>query len=135
MKITTSLLLFATLACFAANNISAATVPAGTDLVVKTDDVINSSDKPGKTFPAVLFHAVSVNGKVVLPAGTKVTGKIETSRRMTHSPEKFTVNLVDVTVGGQAKPVQTKAINMENIPARVGCPFPTATTTSPKGGN
>jgi len=123
MKITTSLLLFATLACFAASNTSAATVPAGTDLVVKTDDVINSSDKPGKTFPAVLFQAVSVNGKVVLPAGTKVTGKIETSRRMTHSPERFTVNLVDVTVGGHAKAVQTKAINMENYTSSGGVSF------------
>jgi hypothetical protein len=124
MKITTSLFIFATLAWFAANNTSAATVPAGTSLIVKTLDVINSADARGKKFPAVLLHDVSVKGKVVLPAGTKVTGQIETSRRMMNSPETLTVNLVDVTVGGQAKPVQTTgAIKLENYTSRGGTSF------------
>jgi hypothetical protein len=123
MKITTSLLLFAALAWSAASNASAATVPAGTDLLVKTLDVINSADARGKKFPGVLLHDVSVKEKVVLPAGTKVTGQIVTSRRMMNSPETLTVSVVDVTVGGHVKPVQTGAIKLENYTSSGGTSF------------
>jgi hypothetical protein len=123
MKITTSLLLFAALAWSAASNASAATVPAGTDLLVKTLDVINSADARGKKFPGVLLHDVSVKEKVVLPAGTKVTGQIVTSRRMMNSPETLTVSVVDVTVGGHDKPVQTGAIKLENYTSSGGTSF------------
>ena len=122
MKITTSLLLFVgTFAWFAVDNALATTVPAGTSLVVKTLDVISSSEAPGKKFPTVLLHDVAVKGRVVLPAGTKVTAKIETSKRMSSSAERLTVNLTDVIVGGHAIPLRTTgAVKVENYTSSRG---------------
>src|SRR5258708_29450423 len=108
MKITTPLLLFVgPFAWFAVDNALATTVPAGTSLVVKTLDTISSSETRGKKFPTVLLHDVAVKGRVVLPAGTKVTAKIVTSKRMSSSAERLTVNLTDVMVGGHAIPLRT----------------------------
>ena len=122
MKITTSLLLFVgTVAWFAVDNALATTVPAGTSLVVKTLDVISSSETPGKKFPTVLLHDVAVKGRVVLPAGTKVTAKIVTSKRMSSSAERLTVNLTDVMVGGHAIPLRTTgAVKVENYTSSRG---------------
>src|SRR5450432_457658 len=86
---------------------SAATVPAGTTLIVQTLDAISSVDAPGTRFAAQLANSVVVNGKVILPAGTKLSGKIETSRRMVSSSQRLTVNLSDVQVGGRAVPIKT----------------------------
>ena len=58
----------------------AATIPAGTTLVVETLDTISSQDRVGKKFAAQLDRDVVVNGTVLLRAGTKVVGKVETSR-------------------------------------------------------
>jgi hypothetical protein len=58
----------------------AATVPAGTTLVVRTLDTIHSNDRVGRTFKAELDQSVVANGKAVLPKGTKVVGKIEASQ-------------------------------------------------------
>jgi hypothetical protein len=58
----------------------AATIPAGTKLVVQTIDAISSRAVVGRTFTARLDQDIAVNGKVVLRAGTKVLGKIEASR-------------------------------------------------------
>lgn len=84
-----------------------ATVPAGTVLVVRTLDAVVSTDTPGTRFSAQLATNVAVNGKVILPAGTKVSGKIETSRRTVSSTQRLTVNLTDVQVGGRAVPIKT----------------------------
>lgn len=85
----------------------AATVPAGTKLIVKTLEAVTSTDVPGTRFAAQLAINVSVKGKVILPAGTKVSGKIQTSRRIVSSSERLTVNLVDVQAGGRTVPVKT----------------------------
>jgi len=86
---------------------SAATVPAGTILGVRTLDAVVSTDTPGTRFSAQLANNITVNGKAVLPAGTKFSGKIETSRRMVSSSQRLTVNLTDVQVGGRAVPIKT----------------------------
>jgi hypothetical protein len=49
----------------------AATIPAGTTLLVRTNQTISSNDPVGKTFSAQLANDVVVAGKVVLRAGTK----------------------------------------------------------------
>ena len=92
----------------------AATVPAGTVLVVRTLDAVVSTDTPGTRFAAQLANNVAVNGKVILPAGTKFSGKIVTSRRMVSSTQRLTVNLTDVQVGGRAVPIKTAAIPLSN---------------------
>ena len=108
MKTTTSLLF--TLAVFAwgtAHHASAATVPAGTQLVVRTLDLITSADAPGTRFHTELIRNITVQGRVVLPAGTKIMGKVETSRRMASSGGQLSVNLTEVIVGGRAHPLRT----------------------------
>ena len=94
-------------AWFVPQDSPAATVPAGTILVVQTLEAVSSTDAPGTRFAAQLANNVAVNGKVILPAGTKLSGKIATSRRMVSSSQRLTVNLTDVQVGGRAVPIKT----------------------------
>jgi hypothetical protein len=85
----------------------AATAPAGTVLIVRTLNAVASTDTVGTRFAAQLSNNVAVNGKVILPAGTRVSGKIETSRRTVSSSQRLTVNLTDVQIGGRAVPIKT----------------------------
>jgi hypothetical protein len=99
----------------AARSCNAATIPAGTTLVVKTADVIHSDARPGTRFAAVLAHNVAgADGKIALPAGTKMTGKVVTSKRMVHSRDRLTVDLVEVMVGSQTKHLKTAAVPLES---------------------
>jgi len=86
---------------------NAATIPAGTTLVVRTLEPISSDAPRGRQFLAQLETSVTVNGKVLLPAGTKVLGRVETSRRMATTSHPLTVNLTDVQLGGRNVPVKT----------------------------
>ena len=97
----------ATLAWLVPQDSPAATVPAGTSLIVQTLEAVSSTDSPGTRFAAQLANNVAVNGKVVLPAGTKVSGKIETSKRMMSSSQRLTVNLTEVQVAGRTVPIKT----------------------------
>lgn len=92
----------------------AATVPAGTVLIVQTLNAVVSTDTPGTRFAAALANNVMVNGKVVLPAGTKLSGKIVTSKRTVSSSQRLTVNLTEVQAGGHAVPIKTDAIPLSN---------------------
>lgn len=92
----------------------AAIVPAGTTLIVQTLDTVHSTDAPGTRFAAQLATNVAVNGKSVLPAGIKFSGKIVTSRRTVSSSQRLTVNLTEVQVGGRAVPIKTTAIPLDN---------------------
>lgn len=96
-----------TLLWFVPQDSPAATVPAGTTLIVQTLEAVTSTDTPGTRFAAQLADNVAVKGKVILPAGTKVSGKIATSRRMVSSSQRLTVNLTEVQVGGRAVPIKT----------------------------
>jgi hypothetical protein len=108
MKITTLLLLaVAIFAWSTAQDAGAATVPGGTHLVVRTLDVITSADAPGTKFHTELVRPVSLQGRVVLPAGTKIMGKVETSRRMASSDDRLSVNLTEVMVNGRAHLLKT----------------------------
>ena len=84
-----------------------ATIPAGTIPTVYTLQTVSSIDMPGTPVPAQLVEPVSVNGKVVLPAGTYFSGKIITSRRLISSSDRLTVNLTGVRFGGHDIPVTT----------------------------
>ena len=85
----------------------AATIPGGTTLVVRTIDTISSHDKVGRTFTAQLDQDVAVKGKAVLRAGTKVLGRIETSRGNRRVSNPLTVNLTGVSVNGRTVPIKT----------------------------
>jgi hypothetical protein len=84
-----------------------ATVPAGTMLTVRTSHAISSQDRPGTTFTAQLDQSIVGEGKVVIPAGTKVAGKVETSRYNRYHSKPLTVNLTTISLGGRSIPIQT----------------------------
>lgn len=85
----------------------AATIPAGTVLVVRSLQTITSVDVPGTPFPTRLEHNIVVNGKVVVPAGTHFSGKVITSRRLHHSQDKLTVDLTGIQTNGHTIPITT----------------------------
>jgi hypothetical protein len=116
MKKTSILFAIPALCCLAANLTSAATIPAGATLVVRTLDTISSQDVPGTRFAAQLQNNVAVKGTVLLRAGTRLSGKIATSKRTHHnSYEKLTVDITEATVGGRAVPIKTTgAYHLDN---------------------
>ena len=85
-----------------------ATIPAGTTIVVQTLQNISSQDRAGRTFKAKLDQNLIVNGKVVLPAGTQFSGKIETSPTDPRRSRPLTVNLTAVLTKSQATPLKTE---------------------------
>jgi hypothetical protein len=93
----------------------AATIPAGTTLVVRTLDTIHSTDRVGRTFTAELDQDVAVNGKAVLRAGTKVFGRIEASQANPRNSRPLTLNLTGISVIGRTIPIKTvSGFQLEN---------------------
>ena len=98
--------------------LSAATVPAGTTLVVRTGATIASRDRVGKTVVTQLDQNVAVKGKkTLLPAGTKVLARVETSQADSRRPDPLSVNLTSISIGGKTVPIKTNgAFQMEAKP-------------------
>lgn len=99
----------------------AATLPAGTALVVRTNAPISTHATPGRHFTATLDQ-----GAGGLPAGTHVTGLIQASRgsRSTTSSSPLTLVLTDVSVNGKKVRIKTNSVQPQG-----------AHTTSTKRGN
>ena len=109
----------ASCACVASS--FAATIPAGTTLVVRTLNTIQSTDRVGRTFTAKLDQDVAVNGKVVLRAGTKFDGKIESSQANPFRSGPLILNLTDVSVNGRTVPIKTvSGFEVQNLAIRGG---------------
>lgn len=88
---------------------SAATIPAGTRIVVATVDALSTHESPGRTFKTKLATDLKAGGKTVLPAGTIAYGIVETSRnrmvKTTTNP--LIVNLKSVAINGKQVPIKT----------------------------
>jgi hypothetical protein len=126
----------ASLAFLAVGTAFGVTIPAGTPLVVRTLHGISSIDAPGTRFPAELEKEVVVNGKVGLPVGTKVSGRIATSKRTHTSSQRLSVDITSVQVGGRSLPIKTaNAIGLENsaYKTRRGVSVSTASYQVPSG--
>jgi hypothetical protein len=109
------------IACLAFQACFAVTIPAGTTLVVRTLHNISSIDAPGRVIAMQLDKDVVVNGKVALPAGTKISGRVETSKRTgtRSSSQELTVNITDAQVHGRTVAIKTTgAVNPGNPFAR-----------------
>ena|SRR5436190_16765512 len=85
----------------------AATIPAGTQLIARTVEPISSHERVGAPFKAELEQDVVIKGKVLLRAGTQVTGVVETSLRTPPSSGALRVNLRAISINGRSVPVQT----------------------------
>jgi len=106
----------ATCACSAVSSLNAATIPAGTTLTVSTVSLVTSQSVVGRSFEAKLAQDVSVKGNVVLKAGTKVFGKIASSRANPRKSEPLSVELASVSVNGRNVPVKTNSVEPHGPP-------------------
>ena len=97
-------------ACFATVSLNAATIPAGTTLIVNTVSLISSQTVAGRSFEAKLAQNVSVKGNVVLKAGTTVFGKVTASRANPRKSGPLTVELASIELYGRRIPIKTNDI-------------------------
>jgi hypothetical protein len=123
-----------TFACFAASTLNATTIPAGTMLAVQTVSSVSSQDPVGRTFAAKIDQDVAVKGQVLLKAGTKAFGKIESSRANPRKSEPLTLELTSISSNGRNVAVKTNSFQPGNPPrtgrqARYGHTAGTLTVT------
>ena len=85
----------------------AATIPAGTPLMARTTEPISSHARVGTPFKAELEQDVVIKGKVLLRAGTQLTGVVEASLGTRPSSDALRVNLKAISINGRSVPVQT----------------------------
>ena len=95
---------------------SAATIPAGTTLTVQTVSLVSSKDPLGRTFEAKIAQDVSVKGSVLLKAGTKVFGKIKSSRANPRKSEPLSLELTSISVNGRNVAVKTDSFQPGSSP-------------------
>jgi hypothetical protein len=86
------------------------TVPAGTRILIRTVDAIDSSkQKTGFRFTASLETNLQAEDKVIAPRGTTVYGRLaqaSSAGRMSGSSE-LTLELTDIVINGTAYPLLT----------------------------
>ena len=105
--------------CIAVSSTNAATLPAGTTLTVSSVSPFSSKTVVGRTFEAKLAQDVAVKGNVLLKAGSKVFGKIASSRYNPRKNDPLTVELISVSVNGRKVPVKTNTFQ-PGSPPRTG---------------
>ena len=92
------------------------TVPAGTEILVRMLDTIDSSKaQPGTRFSAVLETNLSVAGETIAPAGNTVYGRIavaEQAGRATGS-SNLQLELTGIVINGTSYPVYTGAFEVK----------------------
>jgi len=64
----------------------------------------------GRSFEAKIAQDVSIKGNILLKAGTKVFGKIKSSRYNPRRNEPLTVELSSVSVNGRNVAVKTNSV-------------------------
>jgi hypothetical protein len=92
------------------------TVPAGTALLVRMLDSVDSSKNPqGYRFTTVLETNLVLNGTVIVPAGNTIYGRLAVAKqagRATGS-SNLQLELTDVVVGGNPYPLYTSAYEVK----------------------
>ncbi len=91
-------------------------IPAGTSLSTRISSPLGSkTSAAGDRFDGTLVNSVRLNGKVVIPAGSAVSGVVVTA----HSAGKFkgaaslAVRLTAVNVNGKSYPIRSNTISQE----------------------
>jgi len=92
------------------------TVPAGTRILIRTVDAIDSSkQKTGFRFTATLETNLQAEEKVIAPRGTTVYGRLaqaSSAGRMSGSSE-LTLELTDIVINGTAYPLLTSTYEVK----------------------
>jgi hypothetical protein len=103
-------------ASVAAQSSRKVTVPAGTRILIRMIDSIDSSkQKAGFRFTATLETNLQVDNVVVVPRGTKVYGRLATAQsagRMSGS-SALTLELTDIMINGTAYPLLTSTYEVK----------------------
>jgi hypothetical protein len=102
--------------CIAVSSTNAATLPAGTTITVSTVSSFSSKTVVGRSFEGKLAQDVSVKGQVLMKAGSKVFGKIASSRYNPRKNDPLTVELTSVSVNGRNVAVKTNAFQPGSPP-------------------
>lgn len=91
-------------------------IPAGTRLLIRTSDAIDSSkQKTGFKFTASLETNLQIDNTVVAPRGSTVYGRLanaSSSGRMSGSSE-LTLELTDIVINGTAYPLVTSTYEIK----------------------
>ena len=105
------------------------TVPAGTRILIRTVDAIDSSKQTaGQRFAGTLETNLQVDGDVVAPRGTTVHGRLIDSKsagRMSGGSQ-LTLELTDIVINGTANAIKTGSYELrskgqgEQTAARIG---------------
>jgi outer membrane lipoprotein SlyB len=92
------------------------TVPAGTRILIRTVDAIDSSkQKTGFRFTATLETNLQAEDKVIAPRGTTVYGRLaqaSSAGRMSGSSE-LTLELTDIVINGTSYPLLTSTYEVK----------------------
>lgn len=86
------------------------TVPAGTPIMVRMLDTVDSSKNPkGYRFTTVLETNLAVDGTVIVPAGNTVYGRLDVAQQAGRATGSSNLQLVltDIVVNGTAYPIYT----------------------------
>ena len=102
--------------CVATSLVDAATIPAGTTLMVSTVSLVTSQTVVGRSFEAKLAQDVSVKGGAVLKAGTKVFGKIASSRANPRKSAPLSLELASIEMNGRRIQVKTNSMEPHGPP-------------------
>jgi hypothetical protein len=89
-----------------------ATIPAGTRILVRTTNNIDSqTSRPGARFTGELETNLQVDDVIVAPRGTTVHGRLveATSAGRTQGRSRLTLELTDIVINGTANPILTES--------------------------
>ncbi len=91
----------------AAAQSTAATLPAGTMLLVRMADGVSSKNAPGATFTTKLEYDLAVGGNSVIKAGTLIYGKVQSATQARRAAGKSTIDLrlTQMVVNGKPVPI------------------------------
>jgi hypothetical protein len=97
----------------AADTSTSVTVPAGTQLMVRTKEALDTSrHKSGHKFTAALEADLAVNGTVVAPRGSNVYGELVSAKQAGRLAGKseMTISFTGLMINNQIKPIRTGAV-------------------------
>ncbi len=97
------------------------TVPAGTRLMIGLDDALDTGEnKDGDRFSGFLDAAVSVDGKIAVPRGTKLYGRLREVKKAGRFRGKaeLVVELTDIRLDDQLIPIMTDRIRIDGDTAK-----------------
>jgi len=95
-------------------------VPTGTHLHIRLTTAVGSyASRVGAAVPAVLIAPVEINGTTIIPAGTLVSGRVKSVKRVgwgiVHETAALGLEFNDLTLGnGESLPIDARLAQVDN---------------------